>query len=191
INSVATQTQFNGVNLLDGSFQGATFQVGANAGQTITISSIGSAKSSSIGTYYNGVLSTAGATIKAASGTQTAGATQTAGVYNATNLAAASDLGTAVNGATVTLTVTVDGTAYTTSAITLTGTQSTDLKSVAAAVNQAISPAGGLVATVNSAGTGIQINGTAAAGAGHLVNFAVASATDASGNALTLTAGEK
>src|SRR5579864_9516062 len=60
INSVATQTQFNGVNLLDGSFQGATFQVGANAGQTITISSIGSAKSSSIGTYYNGALSVVG-----------------------------------------------------------------------------------------------------------------------------------
>src|SRR5579862_9607425 len=60
INSVATQTQFNGVNLLDGSFQGASFQVGANAGQTITVSSIGSAKSSAIGTYYSGVLSVAG-----------------------------------------------------------------------------------------------------------------------------------
>jgi flagellin len=64
INSVAVQTQFNGVNLLDGSFQGASFQVGANAGQTITVSSIGSAKSSAIGTYYSGALSTAGATVK-------------------------------------------------------------------------------------------------------------------------------
>ncbi len=27
-------TQFNGVNLLDGTFQGATFQIGANEGQT-------------------------------------------------------------------------------------------------------------------------------------------------------------
>src|SRR6202008_3694056 len=50
IDSVATQTQFNGVNLLDGTFQGASFQVGANAGQTITVASIGSSKSSSIGT---------------------------------------------------------------------------------------------------------------------------------------------
>src|ERR1700737_4312237 len=64
INSVASQTQFNGVNLLDGSFQGASFQVGANAGQTITVSSIGSAKSSAIGTYYGGVLRPAGATVK-------------------------------------------------------------------------------------------------------------------------------
>ncbi|HEY6452786.1 MAG TPA: flagellin, partial [Steroidobacteraceae bacterium] len=37
INNVAGTTQFNGVNLLDGSFQGATFQIGANAGQTITV----------------------------------------------------------------------------------------------------------------------------------------------------------
>ena len=52
IDSVATQTQFNGVNLLDGSFQGASFQVGANSGQTITVSSIGSSKS----TQYRPVL---------------------------------------------------------------------------------------------------------------------------------------
>jgi flagellin len=57
IDSVATQTQFNGVNLLDGSFQGASFQVGANAGQTITVSSIGSSKSNAIGSYYTGALS--------------------------------------------------------------------------------------------------------------------------------------
>jgi flagellin len=187
IDSVATQTQFNGVNLLDGSFQGASFQVGANAGQTITVSSIGSAKSSAIGTYYTGAVSVAGS-VKTAAGstiTTTAGST---GTYNATNLAAAGttgDLGTAVNGATVTLTASVDGTSYTTSAITLTGTASTDLKSIAAAINQAISPAGGVVATVNTAGTGITISGTAAAGTGHVVNFSVASATDASGNAVT------
>src|SRR5580692_8586538 len=65
INSVASQTQFNGVNLLDGSFQGATFQVGADAGQTITVSSISSSSAGSIGTYYNGALSVAG-TVKTA-----------------------------------------------------------------------------------------------------------------------------
>lgn len=40
IDRVANQTQFNGVSLLDGSFTGAVFQVGANAGETITVSSI-------------------------------------------------------------------------------------------------------------------------------------------------------
>ena len=63
------------------------------------------------------------------------------------------------------------------------GTQSTDLKSIAAAINQALSPHGGIVATVN--GTGIQLSGTEAAGTGDVVTFAVASATDSSGNSLT------
>jgi flagellin len=193
IDSVATQTQFNGVNLLDGSFQGASFQVGANAGQTITVSSIGSAKSSAIGTYYTGATTVAGSVKTASGGTITTGTAGAgvAGSYNSSSLAAAGTaggLGTAVDGATVTLTATVDGTSYTTSAITLTGTASTDLKSEAAAINQAISPAGGLVATVNGT-TGITISGTSAAGQGHVVTFSVASATDASGNAVTAGTG--
>jgi flagellin len=52
INNVATNTQFNGVNLLDGTFEGATFQVGANAGQTIAVSSVASANSDAIGELY-------------------------------------------------------------------------------------------------------------------------------------------
>ena len=43
IDRVASQTSFNGVKLLDGSFTSAAFQVGANAGQTITVASIASA----------------------------------------------------------------------------------------------------------------------------------------------------
>jgi flagellin len=191
IDSVATQTQFNGVNLLDGTFQGASFQVGANSGQTITVSSIGSSKSSSIGQYYTGAVSTGAATVKTANGVQTVAATVTTGTYNATTLAGTADLGTAVSGATVKLTVQVDGTSYSTSDISLTGTAATDLKSAAAAINQAISPAGGVVATVNAAGTGITINGTATSGQGHVINTSVASATDAAGNALTLTAGQQ
>ncbi len=51
IDRVATQTQFNGINLLDGSFTAQQFQVGANAGQTITVSSIASARASALGVY--------------------------------------------------------------------------------------------------------------------------------------------
>ncbi len=40
IDRVANQTSFNGTKLLDGSFSGALFQVGPNAGQTIAINSI-------------------------------------------------------------------------------------------------------------------------------------------------------
>lgn len=53
IDRVATQTDFNGTRLLDGSFSGAAgvFQVGANAGQTITVEGISSARSSALGQY--------------------------------------------------------------------------------------------------------------------------------------------
>ncbi|MEA5668411.1 flagellin [Stenotrophomonas sp. MH1] len=40
IDRVANQTNFNGTKLLDGSFSGALFQVGADSGQTIGINSI-------------------------------------------------------------------------------------------------------------------------------------------------------
>jgi flagellin len=51
IDRVATQSQFNGLNLLDGTFTAQQFQVGANAGQTITVASIASARASALGVY--------------------------------------------------------------------------------------------------------------------------------------------
>jgi flagellin len=50
ISRVATNTQFNGLNLLDGTFQGSQFQVGANAGQTISVNLQG-ATTASLGAY--------------------------------------------------------------------------------------------------------------------------------------------
>jgi flagellin len=49
IDRVASTSAFNGVKLLDGSFSAQQFQVGANAGETVTISSITSARTSSLG----------------------------------------------------------------------------------------------------------------------------------------------
>ncbi|MCK0509082.1 flagellin [Aromatoleum anaerobium] len=49
INTVASQTSFNGIKLLDGTFNSQSFQVGANKGETISISSIASAKADSLG----------------------------------------------------------------------------------------------------------------------------------------------
>jgi len=128
INSVASQTQFNGVNLLDGSFQGATFQVGANAGQSITMAAIASAKASNLGQVYT------------AAGTDVTNATYTGAVKN---------------GDVVTFTVA----GVTTGQITLTGNQTTDLKTVAAAINQAVGSQG-IVATVDSNGEAINLSST-------------------------------
>ncbi len=49
IDRVSRQTNFNGTKLLDGSFQGALFQVGADSGQTIGISSIVDASAGALG----------------------------------------------------------------------------------------------------------------------------------------------
>lgn len=49
INRVANQTEFNGTKLLDGSFAGQSFQVGANAGQLITVQSTADARTSVLG----------------------------------------------------------------------------------------------------------------------------------------------
>ena len=49
IQRVASQTEFNGTKLLDGSFTGQAFQVGANAGQLSTVSEITNAQSASLG----------------------------------------------------------------------------------------------------------------------------------------------
>ena len=53
IGRVAAQTSFNGTKLLDGSFNSAAFQVGANAGETITVSAIADASLASLGGTTN------------------------------------------------------------------------------------------------------------------------------------------
>lgn len=49
IERVSSTSAFNGVNLLDGSFSSQLFQVGANAGETVSIDNISSARTSEIG----------------------------------------------------------------------------------------------------------------------------------------------
>ena len=49
INSIADKTSFNGVKLLDGSFSGAIFQIGDDAGEGLTISSIADANTAALG----------------------------------------------------------------------------------------------------------------------------------------------
>jgi flagellin len=59
IDRVASDTKFNGIALLDGSFSSQAFQVGADSGEQISITSIASARTSSIGgTFSNSVVAT-------------------------------------------------------------------------------------------------------------------------------------
>ena len=163
INSVASQTQFNGVNLLDGSFQGATFQVGANAGQTITVGNVASAATNNLGQLYND---------SATQGTYAYALPTADGATSSTGTLTVS-IGTGATAKTLT-----------TNPVTLTGVQSTDLDAIASAVNQLSSADGGLVATVNSSKTGITLSSTNSAvltGGADAPTIGVGTFTDSTG----------
>ena len=172
IDTVAKSASFNGVNLLDGSFQGAAFQIGANVGQTITVSSVASARSGNLGQQYtasvtSGIL-TGGSTVNlsaltingTAVGTNAAAASDASVLASAINTAgiagvSATAVATSVTGATVyagnathTGTITINGVA--TGTINASGVQATDVTNSVAAIN-AISAATGVTA-VNSGG---------------------------------------
>lgn len=53
IQRVAEQTKFAGMALLDGSFSGVNFQVGANVGEVVTISSLANVQVASLGGTYS------------------------------------------------------------------------------------------------------------------------------------------
>lgn len=89
LDRISSTTTFNGRRLLDGSFSGATFQVGANAGETISFG-IASAKSASMGGIAEG---TGAVTVTAAAATDI---TVTLGSDSAQSIA--SSTGFAVSG---------------------------------------------------------------------------------------------
>jgi flagellin len=70
IGRVATQTSFNGTKLLNGTFSAQQFQVGANAGETITVGSIANANLASLGGTTN--IATASVAASALTGFATA-----------------------------------------------------------------------------------------------------------------------
>ena len=175
IDNTAKTTAFNGVNLLDGSFQGAAFQVGANVGQTITVSSVASARTSALGQSYG--VSLNGTTLTAATGITAAGQFTINGtdIYRGTAVAGdAKDIAAAINlaapsgviataqatssaagayaksgGATAgNAVLTINGINITTA---VTGVQATDVANALAAIN-ANSAATGVTATNNGGG---------------------------------------
>ena len=124
IDRVAKQAEFNGTKLLDGSFLGQLFQVGANAGQAISISKTANAQASALG----------GATFDSFSGASAATGTATA---------AATLSGITVSGGGLAAAVTIDNVAI---EIGDTGAQVTG--KIAAAINAKIGETG-LFATAN------------------------------------------
>ncbi len=57
IDRVAKTTTFNGTKIIDGSFSGAVFQVGANSGDNITVGALANSKASELGSVNYGAAS--------------------------------------------------------------------------------------------------------------------------------------
>jgi flagellin len=184
IDRVAANSQFNGVKLLDGSFASQTFQIGANntSNDRITVSSIASARTSSMGVSFaasvtgsavnNVAFNGSNATINGVNivastsdGVSTANADASAkakatainasGVAGVTATAVTNVAGAAQTAVAGTGTITINGVA--TATITQTGTAATDRTATVNAIN-AISAATGVQATDTGAdGTGITL----------------------------------
>ncbi|MEI6300725.1 MAG: flagellin [Betaproteobacteria bacterium] len=127
ITRVSSQTSFNGITLLDGSFTSKAFQVGANANQTISITSIADSRATGLG---SNVMDLAGTLL---SGTKAAATDLTGG--NLVAVEAGLTLNT-VNGGT---TATFGYTAL------------DDAKNIAAAINSNAASVGVTATATNSA----------------------------------------
>jgi len=169
IDTVAKTTQFNGVNLLDGTFQGS-FQIGANVGQQITVASVGSARTSALGLYTGtnqnnlAVGATGASTIVVGGSTYSLGtvtgdaADVTAAINNAgvsgltaTVNATASADGTGASAATAATnvdTITINGITVT---VTNSGVFATNVTNAVTAIN-GVSAETGVSAAVNASG---------------------------------------
>jgi len=174
IDRVAEKSAFNGIKLLDGTFTSKAFQVGADKGDTISIASITSARTSSMGAYKAAsVTSTAITGAVAGTGDLTINsvdikASVTDGVSTANALGSAKAVATAINesGAGVTATastalagqtadavatdagtVTING--VTTAEVTFDTNAATTAGLVVDAIN-AIAGSTGVTATLNS-----------------------------------------
>ncbi len=148
IDRIASQTSFNGRKVLDGSFGGAVFQVGANVGETISLALTSSVKATAIGQVATSTGTVDLATLFSSGGTAATAANYESGVITP---------GDYSGGAT--FTVTAPGGAA--QNVTLNADFTGDLAGMVAAIDA------DLDATVVVSETGGQITFTAAtAGAG-------------------------
>jgi flagellin len=170
IDRVASQTSFNGVKLLDGSFTSQAFQVGANQGETISVASIASARTATLGQQYTASVTSGtldgttnadlsaitingtaiGTGNVAADAKSIADAINSKGITGVTATAASNTAaGVTVTPAALTGTLTING--VTTASISTTASASTSRANVVAGVN-AISAATGVTAVDNGSG---------------------------------------
>lgn len=158
ITRVGQQSSFNGIKLLDGTFQNKSIQVGANAGESITLNSIGNSTSAGLGSHKLTL-----------DGTIT-GSTKAAAATAGTN-------GIAVSAANLTLTTANGGTSSVVSYAA-----NADAATIAASINTAASSVGITATATNSASLGgLSASGTVSMTLnGSAISANVANASDLS-----------
>ena len=184
IQRIATQTSYNGTNLLDGTFSGAQFQVGANVGQTITLSSAAqNVQTNSLGAF----VSQAGTT--AATSTTDAGSfvvTNTSGTIALTGAGTNGNAGGStyqgVNSVAITgSNLKINGTFVQASAQYAGNSQQDSTSAYAKALAINATGISGLTATASTTITFDPTN-TANVGAGNFVNITSQGTTQGAGN---------
>ncbi len=188
VQTIATQTQFNGQNILDGTFGTATFQVGANAGQTLAATT-GNSQTSAIGGYtavgsaatgtalagtgisitVNGVTTNTGATSDGQASTITSSINAVTNTTGVSATAATSILGSAIADGTTAISaggVLINGTDIGAVAVGTGGTNAIKLANfganVTAAIN-AVTATTGVTATFNISTSKITLSNTTGA----------------------------
>jgi flagellin len=185
IDRVAQQTSFNGVKLIDGTFSSQVFQVGANAGETISVSSIASMRSSSLGagfsTTVTGGATTAALTASALTLNGVAIGASVAGSGQGQSAASAFAIAQAINAASGT------GVSATANSLSVVGSDPAAAGAIAANTF-----------SINGVNVGAVANGVTVAGQGASVAAAInlisastgVSASAAASGAVTLTAAD-
>ena len=185
IQRLATQTSFNGLNLLDGTFQGAQFQVGANVGQTVGITGAAqNLQTSSLGSFALASATNAGVVAKTASGAQ---ATTILGNTGGSGGTSNGSTYTGVDSSAIASgTLTINGTAIqasSTYATSVAGQTSDSAYAKALALNA--SGVSGLTATASTTVT-LDPTTTGGPGAGNFLNVSALAGATAVTYALTI-----
>jgi flagellin len=160
INRVSSTTNFNGVNLLDGTFSNVNFQVGASSGQTVGMT-LNSANTTSLGSYQFG---TAPANPPGSSPSNIVSST----AFSATNTITITDSNTGTTGKLIG--ASVDTNTYltgTTTTNTVGGFENSSAFAKAAAIN-AQSSSTGVTASASTGITGATPTGTGPLTAGDI-----------------------
>ncbi|WP_330970111.1 flagellin N-terminal helical domain-containing protein, partial [Lysobacter sp. A3-1-A15] len=173
INRVAGQTAFNGVKLLDGSFENQTFQVGANQGETINVAGIVDASSVALGTWTSVDTSTFAASVTGvaptansnlAAGDLTINGVDVGAVTGGVDAAAqGAAVAAAINGVTGDTGVSAAANA-TTGVITLTSTSEDGIVIAGATANEAATESATGLTFATTAATETVVAGTAQTG---------------------------